>query len=267
MRTPQSEVLKALCGCGVRKVRWIGAIEIDKLRSGYFLRSNMGVVTVLTTQASTHHLTSCGESLHLSAHRTAYSPIHKALFVADVHLGKAATFRRLGVPVPAGTTQANLSRLSAAIAQFDVQALYFLGDLLHAKAAHNPSLLAALADWRQHHAHIHMALVRGNHDSRAGDPPADLNIAVVEEPFALGGFALCHHPQQVHGALALAGHEHPVVRMEGKGRDRARLPCFVRRDALLVLPSFGEFTGGHAVETNSGDEIIPVLPVHDLITC
>ncbi|HEX4880499.1 MAG TPA: ligase-associated DNA damage response endonuclease PdeM [Limnobacter sp.] len=227
----------------------------------------MGVVTVLTEHSSTHSLTCCGELLQLSAHRTAFSPLHKALFVADVHLGKAATFRQLGVPVPAGTTQANLARLSAAMARFDVQSLYFLGDLLHAKAAHNPGLLNALSAWRRQHANIHMALVRGNHDSRAGDPPAHLNIAVVEEPFALGQLALCHHPQQVPGAFALAGHEHPVVRMEGKGRDRARLPCFVLRGSLMVLPSFGEFTGGHAIEANNGDEIIPVLPVIDSIIC
>ncbi|HEX4918319.1 MAG TPA: ligase-associated DNA damage response endonuclease PdeM [Limnobacter sp.] len=231
------------------------------------MQSTMGVVKVLTARASTHGVTCRGGPLHLSAHRTAYSPVHKALFVADVHLGKAASFRQLGVPVPAGTTQANLARLSAAIAQFDVQALYFLGDLLHAKAAHNPSLLAALSAWRDTHANIHMALVRGNHDSRAGDPPVHLNIAVVDEPFVLGGFALCHHPQPVSDAFALAGHEHPVVLVEGKGRDRARLPCFVRRGELLVLPSFGEFTGGHTVGKNNGDEIIPVLPVHDPITC
>jgi metallophosphoesterase superfamily enzyme len=39
-------------------------------------------------------------------------------------------------------------------------------------------------------------LVRGNHDSRAGDPPASLGIRVVDEPFAVGPFAACHHPQR-----------------------------------------------------------------------
>ncbi|WP_370262877.1 ligase-associated DNA damage response endonuclease PdeM [Limnobacter sp.] len=220
----------------------------------------MGLVKVLQTPAHTHTMVVAGEALQLTSHRTAYSAQHKSMFVADVHLGKAASFRALGVPVPSGTTQANLNRLSAAMAQFDVQALYFLGDLLHAKAAHNATLLGSLAQWRTQHAQVRMVLVRGNHDSKAGDPPAYLNIEVVEEPHRLGHLALCHHPQHISGAFALAGHEHPVVYLGGKGRDRARLPCFVRHGELLVLPSFGEFTGGHVVDTNQGDEIIPLVP-------
>jgi DNA ligase-associated metallophosphoesterase len=198
-------------------------------------------------------------SLVLSCHKVVFDPAHSALFVADVHLGKAATFRSLGVPVPAGTTQDNLDRLSAAIASFQPASIYFLGDLLHAKAAHNPELLNKFEAWRTQHAHIEMTLIRGNHDSKAGDPPAGLNISVVEEPFTLGGFALCHHPQTVPGALVLAGHEHPVVVLNGKGRSRARLPCFYLKSDQLVLPSFGAFTGGFQVLPRAGESVFPVL--------
>lgn len=197
--------------------------------------------------------------LQLLRHKTAFSPAHKALFVADVHLGKAATFRSLGVPVPAGTTQENLDKLSGCIAEFKPLSVYFLGDLLHAKAAHNEELLEKLQQWRQQHNNIQMTLIRGNHDSKAGDPPASLNIAVVEEPFMLGGFALCHHPQTVPNALVLAGHEHPVVVLNGKGRSRARLPCFYVKTDQLILPSFGAFTGGYSVNPQAGEAVFPVV--------
>lgn len=179
--------------------------------------------------------------------------------VADVHLGKAASFRQLGVPVPSGTTGDNLSRLGQAIAFFQPLTLFFLGDLLHAKAAHNPDLLAQLAQWRQLHAGVRMVLIRGNHDSKAGDPPAHLNIDVVEEPHMLGGFALCHHPQAVAGAIALAGHDHPAVVLQGKGKSRVRLPCFHLQSDLLVLPSFGAFTGGYNVDPKAAQAVYPVL--------
>lgn len=195
----------------------------------------------------------------LSVLKVAFSPLHRALFVADVHLGKAATFRSLGVPVPVGTTQNNLARLSHAILQFQPQTLCFLGDLLHARAAHNPDLLGKLLEWRNSHPTVDMVLVRGNHDSKAGDPPAALNIDVVEEPFAVGTFALCHHPQDVGGAFTLAGHEHPVIVLQGKGRSRARLPCFYRKTNQLILPSFGEFTGGFNVVPASGELAFPVV--------
>lgn len=214
---------------------------------------------LLSESCTVRMLTTAGGSLVLSHRKVIFAPLHRALFVADVHLGKAATFRSLGVPVPSGTTQENLERLSAAISEFQPKALYFLGDLLHAKAAHNPDLLGKLQEWRIQHSSIEMTLIRGNHDSKAGDPPADMNIRVVEEPYMVGGFALCHHPQAVPGALALAGHEHPVVVLNGRGRNRARLPCFYLKPDQLILPSFGEFTGGFAVVPQAGERVFPVV--------
>nr|WP_040512694.1 ligase-associated DNA damage response endonuclease PdeM [Limnobacter sp. MED105] len=213
----------------------------------------------MSANYSTHSIETPFGALQLSHHKVVFSPAHQAMFVADIHLGKAATFRSLGVPVPAGTTQENLDKLSGCIAEFKPLSVYFLGDLLHAKAAHNAELLEKLQQWRQQHSNIQMTLIRGNHDSKAGDPPVSLNIAVVEEPFMLGGFALCHHPQTVPSALVLAGHEHPVVVLNGKGRSRARLPCFYLKTDQLILPSFGAFTGGYSVNPQAGEAVFPVV--------
>lgn len=214
---------------------------------------------LLSGNSPEHCIQTAGGPLVLSHQKVVFEPSHKALFVADVHLGKAATFRSLGVPVPAGTTLENLDRLSEAIARHRPTALYFLGDLLHARAAHNAELLEKLHQWRFMHSEIQMVLIRGNHDSKAGDPPANLNISVVAEPFMLGGFALCHHTQTVPNALALAGHEHPVVVLNGKGRSRARLPCFYLKEGQLILPSFGAFTGGYQVLPQPGELVFPVV--------
>ena len=56
-----------------------------------------------------------GETLVLLPERAAYWPARKSLFVADFHLGKAATFRRAGIPLPSGTTSENVERLGRAI--------------------------------------------------------------------------------------------------------------------------------------------------------
>ena len=54
-----------------------------------------------------------GVAARLLARRAIWWPDEATLFVADVHLGKAETFRALGVPVPAGPTEATLRRLGA----------------------------------------------------------------------------------------------------------------------------------------------------------
>ena len=53
----------------------------------------------------------------------------------------------------------------------------------------------------------------------------------------------------------IAGHIHPVFQLQGRGRQRLRLPCFHVTDDITVLPAFGEFTGGHAVELTSTSRI------------
>ena len=173
-----------------------------------------------------------------------------------MHFGKAASFRRLGVPVPRGTTEANLARLEALLQRLPgVRELVFLGDFLHAASGRAPATLQALLAWRQRYAALPMTLVRGNHDDHAGDPPAELGIAVVDEPWCHAGLALCHDPAtpRPDGLYGLAGHLHPTARL-GRGFEAVRLPCFhARADGVLVLPAFGEFTGGASVATSAGD--------------
>ena len=188
-----------------------------------------------------------GELLHLLPERALHWPAGQTLFIADLHLGKAAAYRALGQPVPGGTTLENLSRLAALITRHAPTHLIFLGDFLHAAAGRTPDLLVARAGWRAQHAAVAMTLVRGNHDSRAGDPPESLRIKVVDEPHLHGPFACCHHPQMHATHAVLAGHLHPACRLSGAGRDSLRLPCFVLETRQLVLPAFGEFTGGWRV--------------------
>ncbi len=197
-----------------------------------------------------------GTTLALLPQRAAYIPATQTLLVADAHFGKAHSFRRLGVPVPSGTTAQNLQRLSQALAMTGANELIFLGDLLHAARGVSAELVLALAAWKRNHAALRWTLVRGNHDQHAGDPPPELGMRVRDEPLAHGPFALCHHPQAVPGAYALAGHLHPGVNL---GRvARLRLPCFWFSEQQGVLPAFGDFTGTAGIRRASADRVFAV---------
>jgi DNA ligase-associated metallophosphoesterase len=192
----------------------------------------------------------------------------RTLLVADAHIGKAVSYRRLGVPVPEGTTQGTLDALDALLAAHDARRIVFLGDLLHSRHAHDRAVLAAFAQWRQQRSELELVLVRGNHDDRAGDPPAPWGVVCVDEPFTLPaapGLALCHHPERRSNAYVLAGHLHPCTSV-GRGIDRLRLPCFHFSEAVGVLPAFGTFTGMHPIERAEGDRVFLVADnaVHEL---
>ncbi len=207
-----------------------------------------------------------GWRLQLLPNGAIYMPDIATLLVADAHFGKAVSFRLRGVPVPQGTTTETLQRLTDALTQTEAAHLIFLGDFLHSAQAHAAATQRAIAEWRSQRQQLAITLVRGNHDDRAGDPPASLGICVVDEPFLLHGdampLALCHYPQSIAGAYVLAGHAHPCVVLNGAGKDRLRLPCFVlggeATNAVGVLPAFGSFTGMHPIVRKAGDRIFAV---------
>ena len=196
-----------------------------------------------------------GQPLWLLPQGVAWHPPSRTLFLADLHLGKAAAFRARGLPVPAGTTSDNLRRLDALVHEHAAARIVLLGDLLHSAHAQQAGVLDPLRQWRAAHPALACVLVRGNHDRHAGDPPADLGLNVVDEPWPVtdaAGLVACHHPQQIAGQAVLAGHLHPMVTLSGPGRDRQRLPCFCRSGDLLVLPAFGAFTGGNPLPPPAG---------------
>jgi uncharacterized protein len=199
-----------------------------------------------------------GELFSLHAEHALFWPAQRWLIVADVHFGKDATFRAQGVPVPQGTTRDTLGRLSALIDHWQPDALVVLGDLFHAAEAHGALTLAALREWRAGYSALDIVLVEGNHDRKAGAPPAALGIRVEAEPWTVGAIALCHHPGFVAGAHALAGHLHPAVRISGRADDSLRLPCFWLRDGLTVLPAFGGFTGSARFDREPGDRVVAI---------
>jgi len=101
-------------------------------------------------------------------------------------------------------------------------------------------------------------LVRGNHDARAGDPPAAWNVGCVDEPFALPPFLACHRITQPASGYALCGHVHPGVRVHGSGEQSARLPCFVLGARRAILPAFGRFTGLADVQPAPRERIVVI---------
>lgn len=198
-----------------------------------------------------------GLHLRLDADRAAYAPDHRTLLIADVHFGKAAAFRDLGSPVPEAVTSADLGRLTTLIDRYAPETLIILGDFLHARQAHNHATLGAMRDWRAHHD-LHIHLVRGNHDIRAGDPPPDLAIECTDPPYALGPVDLDHHPPAVPARPTIAGHIHPSISLRDGPIATIRARCFHFARTVALLPAFGAFTGSESIAPISTDRTFAV---------
>lgn len=197
-------------------------------------------------------------AIKLLPERAAWAPAAKALFVADLHLGKAAAFRALGVPAPTGASEETLRRLAELIEATRAERVVVLGDFTHARASITPGLLVSLRSWRSRWSGLAFTIVLGNHDRNASSFYADCGFEWAEAPTEVSGIECRHHPvaaDKRSWPLALAGHIHPVARMSGPGRDTLRVPCFVMGARQIVLPAFGEFTGGSLVSPNESERV------------
>lgn len=116
--------------------------------------------------------------------------------------------------------------------------------------------MTALNDWRQARLDLEIVLVMGNHDQRAGPPPAEWNIQCVSEPWKIEPFLAWHHPpKQALKGFAFAGHLHPAFRLQERSGFSATSVCFHFQKNLAILPAFGNFTGKHMVAPSPEDHI------------
>lgn len=201
------------------------------------------------------------ETLTACADRALWWPRERTLIVADMHLGKAAAFRRAGVAVPSGATAADLARLDVLIAEHAPQRLLVLGDLFHTQLSFDEPAVAAIDAFRAQHAQLQISVIQGNHDRQIERLPAAWRLEWISGALHQPPFVFAHEPAADPRGTVLAGHIHPVVRLQSR-RDSARLPVFWfrHRQAIGVLPAFGSFTGGWPVAPEQGDTVIAVTP-------
>jgi len=196
-----------------------------------------------------------GQTLCLDASGAAFWREQRTLLLADVHLGKAHTFRRHGIAIPSGTTALELDRIAALIQRFAPARVLVLGDLLHSKIDGSEGFVLELKALVRAHPQVRFEVVRGNHDRRVealSDCMQFHSGALLEGPFSL-----CHEPTSKPQAFELCGHIHPVVRL-GDANGSVRLKAFWYQASCLVLPSFGAFTGGYLVKQSAQDRLFVV---------
>ena len=184
--------------------------------------------------------------------RAACMPASRTLLVADLHLGKAATFRRAGIPVPEGSAQRDLGRLAALVHDHAIRRLVVLGDLFHAKGGCTTQVFDEFAGMRSQIPDTSVVLVLGNHDRAVGRLPASLGLDACVPALDEPPFHLVHEPAAGvatpgRDLFTVAGHLHPTVSIRSPSGDRLADRCFVAEPSVLVLPAFGSFTGGHRV--------------------
>lgn len=173
----------------------------------------------------------------------------KALFVADAHLGKVNHFRKNGIAVPFHSQFSFYTKIDQLVLDYSPEIIYFLGDLFHSE---KNKAWDDFEIWVKKQS-CQLLLITGNHDIIHKNHFINIGIQVVES-LHVAPFLLTHFPTE-SSIFNFCGHVHPGVRLQGKGRQRLKVPCFFQRPKQMILPAFGVFTGIHLLHPTIKDKV------------
>ena len=196
-----------------------------------------------------------GEQLIVDAQRALVWPAEATMFLADLHLGKSDIFRRAGIPIPEGSTTADLDRIELLVQRYRLKRVVLLGDFLHGRSFPKAAYSESFAAWRRTRPDLEFTVIAGNHDRFDAFRSVNWNVTWQREGVPIGPFICRHHPEPSREGFVLAGHVHPVMFLYGSARERLRVPVLWIRDGHAVLPSFGSFTGGAEVSPSESESV------------
>lgn len=185
------------------------------------------------------HIRFAGQELILNAEGVLYWPQERTLIASDLHFEKATFLARHGAMLPPYDTLDTLLRLEKLIERYAPQRLILLGDSFHDRDA-----------WERIDAPLRARIlalstrvdeciwIEGNHDSGLHSH----TLGTLTGGMELGGIHLRHEASVAHRP-SIIGHYHPKAHIF-LGKRSARGKCFIHCESLMVMPSFGSYTGG-----------------------
>jgi DNA ligase-associated metallophosphoesterase len=184
-----------------------------------------------------------------------YWPDESLLVVADLHLEKGSSYATRGVLLPPYDTAATLARLGALVARYAPKFVVALGDSFHDNGGpqrvsdDDRATLGALQRGRE------WIWIAGNHDPEPVHGLGGVSAAM----FGAGPLVFRHAPERDDACAGeVAGHLHPVARVNGRGRTVSRR-CFATDGKRMVMPAFGAYAGGLNIRDAAFAELFGTL--------
>jgi DNA ligase-associated metallophosphoesterase len=215
------------------------------------LISEQGLIKRLTSQQACI-IEFARNRLILDASGTLYWPAYDLLVFSDLHFEKGSFLSQFANPLPRIDTQKTLDNMQNVLITYQPTSVICLGDSFHDGNAISRmdignievlnNMVNSVLDW---------LWVLGNHDPEipreiAGGSLLSLkkdNLLLVHEPEDL-----CQSGNASGTTEAqIVGHFHPKMRIKKSGHTMSG-KCFVVGHDILLMPAFGQYTGGLSIE-------------------
>lgn len=199
-----------------------------------------------------------GENLTLNKDRAIFWASKKMLIISDLHIGKAAHFRKSGIQVPNTIGETDLDKLDKLILLYAPEIVLVTGDMFHHQMN---SEVDTFKGWRAKYPTIRLLLIKGNHDLLKPEDYKGLNIEVYEKELLCFPFRFIHdQPKEFDEYYNITGHIHPGITIYGKARQKLSFPCFYFGKTYAILPAFSVFTGLSKIKSEEGDQFYAITP-------
>jgi DNA ligase-associated metallophosphoesterase len=199
------------------------------------------------------------EELILAKERALFLPQEQLLAISDLHLGKAAHFRKAGLQVPSTLAQSDLNRLSSLLGQYQPQTLLINGDMFHHELNTD---IDDFERWKEQYSSLKFVLVKGNHDKLDEKQYLKLGIEIHEQSYCTQNFCFIHDAVKCkeENLYPISGHIHPGVTVWGKAKQSLKFPCFYFGKDYAVMPAFSAFTGLSLVKPKVNEQVYAITP-------
>jgi len=180
-----------------------------------------------------------GHALVLHSHGVLFWPAQRTLVASDLHFEKSTFLAGQGAFVPPYDTLDTLERLERLINHYQPARLILLGDSFHDRHAWDRLDAPLRARILGLAGRVHECTwIEGNHDiALQSHPLGELTAAT-----SIDGLHFAHDDSETTRPLII-GHYHPKAHVH-LGQRSASGKCFIHSETLLIMPSFGSYTGG-----------------------
>ena len=175
----------------------------------------------------------------------------ETLIVSDLHLEKGSYLSQFANPVPNYDSVATLEKVKQLVEDYQPRCVISLGDSFHderAFARMDSENKARLNDLTKQVEQWYWIL--GNHDPEL---PYELNGSQHEE-LLVNGVLFCHEPSY-QNLPQMIGHYHPKAKRKFQGLSVSG-PCLVYSESRLIMPAFGQYTGGLGIDHPVFEEVL-----------
>ena len=157
--------------------------------------------------------------------------------VSDLHLEKGSSFASTGQFIPPHDSEETLKKLLNVIDNYKVKKVILLGDTFHDKDAFHRMSSKVRFLFEELIKNYEVIFILGNHENKMKIDSINFYYDYVVDDIHFLHEAVQKNINQI------SGHFHPVATIKVSSK-KVTTKCLIHTNNHIILPSFGEFTGG-----------------------